>query len=149
MCLLEYFKDISNIMCSKELWISPLILSAHLPCGRKKLPIQWIVAKGWWKESLLIHLSTMSPSNLSPSTVHPIIKMFSNLATSHYFFFVWMIFLLKYSWFTMLCQFLLYSKVTQSYMYIYTHTHTHILFLILSSITFYPKRLDIIPCAIQ
>ena len=28
------------------------------------------------------------------------------------------IFLLKYSWFTMLCRFLLYSKVTQSYIYI-------------------------------
>ena len=38
---------------------------------------------------------------------------------------------LKYSWFTMLCQFLLYSKVTRSYLYI--------LFLILPSIMFYPK----------
>ena len=42
----------------------------------------------------------------------------------------------KYSWFTMLWQFLLYGKVTQSYIYthtyihtyiyIHTHTHTHI-----------------------
>ena len=35
----------------------------------------------------------------------------------------------KYSWFTMLCQFLVYSKVIQFYIYIYiyiyTHTHTH------------------------
>ena len=29
-------------------------------------------------------------------------------------------FLLKYSWFTMLCPFLLYSQVTQSYMYIHS-----------------------------
>ena len=34
---------------------------------------------------------------------------------------------LKFSWLTMLCQLLLYNKVTQSYVYIYTH----ILFLIL------------------
>ena len=45
----------------------------------------------------------------------------------------------------MFCQFLLCSKVTQLYTYIYTY----ILFLILSSIMFYPKRLDIVPCAIQ
>ena len=59
----------------------------------------------------------------------------------------------------MLCQFLQYSKVTLSYIYvciyIYTHIHTHIhihiytLFLILSFIMFYPKRLDIVPCAVQ
>ena len=49
---------------------------------------------------------------------------------------------LKYSWFTMLCQFLLYSKVTQSYLWV-THTHIYIPFLILSSIMVYPKRLDI------
>ena len=35
-------------------------------------------------------------------------------------------FFLMYSWFTMLCQFLLYSKVTQSY--IYTHAYTCIFF---------------------
>ena len=29
-----------------------------------------------------------------------------------------------YSWFTMLCRFLLYSKVTQSHIYIHTHTHS-------------------------
>ena len=40
--------------------------------------------------------------------------------------------ILKYSLFTMFCQFLLYSKVTQSYTHT-QHTHTHILFLILSS----------------
>ena len=40
----------------------------------------------------------------------------------------------------MLCQFLLYGKVTQAYIYI--------LFLVLSSIMFYPKRLDMVPCAI-
>ena len=64
----------------------------------------------------------------------------------------------------MLYQFLLYRKVTQSYIhtyiYIYTHTHTYIyiyihthtyiyiLFLMLSSIIVYPKRLDIVPCAV-
>jgi len=41
--------------------------------------------------------------------------------------------LLKYSCCTMLCQFLLYRKVTQSYI---------ILFLISSLIMFYPKSLD-------
>ena len=41
----------------------------------------------------------------------------------------------------MFCQLLLDSKVNQSYVYI--------LFLILSSIIFYHKRLDIVPCAIQ
>ena len=45
---------------------------------------------------------------------------------------------------------------THTYVYVtclnvntHTHTHTHILFLILSSIMFYPKRLDIVPCALQ
>ena len=55
----------------------------------------------------------------------------------------------------MLCQFLLYSKGTQIYINIYKHiythiyTHTHILFLILSSIMFYPQRLDIVSHAVQ
>ena len=42
----------------------------------------------------------------------------------------------------MLCQFLLYKKVTQSYMYMYS-------FLIISLIMVYPKILDIVLCAIQ
>lgn len=46
----------------------------------------------------------------------------------------------------MLCQFLLYSKMTQSLSL--SHTHTH-LFLTVSSIMFCHKRLDIVPCAIQ
>ena len=38
-------------------------------------------------------------------------------------------FLLKYCWFTMLCQFLLYSKMTQSFICIYTQfTHTYTIF---------------------
>ena len=41
---------------------------------------------------------------------------------------------LRYCCFIMLCQFLLYSQVTQSYIY------TYILFLIISSIIFYSKR---------
>ena len=49
---------------------------------------------------------------------------------------------LNYSWFTMLCQFPLYSKVAQNYI----HTHTHILFLILSFHHFI-LRLDIVSCA--
>ena len=31
----------------------------------------------------------------------------------------------NYSWFTVLCHFLLYSKVIQIYIYTNTHTHTH------------------------
>lgn len=38
-------------------------------------------------------------------------------------------------------------QITQSQIYIYTHTET--IFLMLSSILFYPKRLDMVPCAIQ
>ena len=34
-------------------------------------------------------------------------------------------FLLEYNCFTMLCQFLTYSKVNQLYIYIYTHIHIH------------------------
>ena len=48
--------------------------------------------------------------------------------------------LLQYSLFTVLCQFLLYSMVTQSYIYTF-------FFLTLSSIMFYPNRLDIVSCA--
>ena len=47
-----------------------------------------------------------------------------------------------YSSFTVLCQFLLYRKMTV-YIFIY------IPFFILSFIMVYPKRLDIVPCAIQ
>ena len=60
-------------------------------------------------------------------------------------FFLWFLFFFCYSWFTMSCQFLLYSKVTQSYIYIYTHIYIHILFLILSS-TMFHKLLAIVPC---
>ena len=48
-----------------------------------------------------------------------------------------------YGWFTIFCQFLQYSKVTQLHLYLY------ILFLILSSIMVCRKWLDIVPCAIQ
>ena len=53
------------------------------------------------------------------------------------------IFLLKYSWFTVLCQSLLYSKVTQ----IYTHIHSFL--KIFFSILVYPRRLDTVPSAIS
>ena len=63
----------------------------------------------------------------------------------HLFYFLCLFLLLftfkNYNWFTMLCPFLLYSKVTQPY------TYTYILLLMLSSITFYPKRLNVVPCA--
>ena len=52
------------------------------------------------------------------------------------------IYVYNYSWFTMLCKFLLYIKVTHSYICIHY----------LSYIIFHhglPKRLDVIPCAIQ
>jgi len=62
-------------------------------------------------------------------------------------------YLFYHSWFTLFCQFLLYSKVTQSlyicvYIYIHTHTHTYnmyIVFLTLSSIMFHHKWLDGVP----
>ena len=51
----------------------------------------------------------------------------------------------------MLCQFLLYRKVTQSSisLSLSLSLYIHIPFLILSSIMVYPKRLGIVPCAIQ
>ena len=66
--------------------------------------------------------------------------------TSFFFFFF-------NSWFRMLCQFLLYSIVTQpyihTYIYVWIYIYIYILVFILSSITFYPKRLNIVPCAVQ
>ena len=59
-----------------------------------------------------------------------------------YFVLISILFLLNYIWLTVLCHFLLQSIVTQLYIYIH-------FFLILSSIMFYPKRLDIVPCAVQ
>ena len=50
--------------------------------------------------------------------------------------------ILNYSWFTMFCQFLLYSKVC---VYTHTHTHTHTLFLTLPSIIFRQRWLYIVP----
>ena len=47
---------------------------------------------------------------------------------------------LPWSWFTVLCQFLLYRKVTQSYIHIYTF----FFFFTLSSIMFHHKWLDIV-----
>ena len=53
------------------------------------------------------------------------------------------LFFLKYNLFTTLYQFLLHSKETQSC------TYKNIIFLILSSIVFYPRRLDRVPCALH
>ena len=49
----------------------------------------------------------------------------------------------------MFCQFLLYSKVAQSYTHTHTHTDTYILFLTLSSILLHHKWQDIAPSARQ
>ena len=55
-----------------------------------------------------------------------------------------------YSWFTVLCQFSTVQQsdsFTHTYSDTYTHTHIYILFLILSSIMFHHKWLDIVPSA--
>ena len=50
----------------------------------------------------------------------------------------------------MFCQFLLYSKVTQFYIYVCMYiNYIYSFFLILSSIMFQHKWLDIVSCAIQ
>ena len=50
----------------------------------------------------------------------------------------------------MVCQSQLYSKVTQFYTYIYFFTLKISVFLkIFFSVMVYPRRLDIVPCAIQ
>ena len=81
-----------------------------------------------------------------------------------FYFWKFYFFSFYYNWFTVFCQFLLYSKVTQLYIYIYVcvfcvaspakhlrkyiffFSHTHILFLTLSSIMFHRNWLDIVPC---
>ena len=52
-----------------------------------------------------------------------------------------------YSWFTLLCQFMLYSKMTHTYICVYIYIIY--IFFTLSSIIFHHKWLDIAPCAIQ
>ena len=56
------------------------------------------------------------------------------------FLFFILFFDLNCSCFTVLYQFLLYSKVTQAY--IYMHSFFNVLFIIV-----YPQRLDVVPCA--
>ena len=48
-----------------------------------------------------------------------------------------------------LYQFLLCSIVTQLYIHTEIYRYRYILFLILSFIVFYTKRLDIVPCTVQ
>ena len=60
----------------------------------------------------------------------------------HLFIFYNDFYFFHYSWLTVLCQFLLYGKVTQSYIYIDSF------FFPLSSIMFHHKWLHIVPCAI-
>ena len=71
-------------------------------------------------------------------------EIFIQIIYSFWLYFLWFSYvvppLLNYSWFTM-CQFLLYSKVNQLCIYICS--------FMLSSIMLYPKRLDIVPRAIQ
>ena len=73
----------------------------------------------------------------------------------HIFKFIYLLsllnFLFKYCWFTVFCPSAVYwgDPVIYIYIYIHIHTHTHILFHILSSIMFYHKWFDIVPCAIQ
>lgn len=57
-------------------------------------------------------------------------------------FLIYFLVLIKYIWFAMPWQFLLYCKKTQSY--ICMHSFSDIIF-----ITVYPKRLDVVLCAIQ
>ena len=71
---------------------------------------------------------------------HPeVVSLICFPSCCHSFFFFQEIY---YSWFTLFCQFLLYSKVG-------SHTSRHTLFLILSFIMFHHKWLDIVPYAIQ
>ena len=48
----------------------------------------------------------------------------SSHVLSHLFIFFFKFFLLEYSWFTILCQFLLHRTVTQSYLFIHSFSHT-------------------------
>ena len=74
---------------------------------------------------LLLISSTFSPFfNISPLLLKYFIYHASRYPTLLFIFFLKL--LLKYSWFTMLCQFLLYDKVTQSYIYI--HCFSYIIF---------------------
>ena len=59
--------------------------------------------------------------------------------------------LLKYSWFTMLCYFLLYSKVTQLYVYIFVCVcvYMYISFFVFFSITVCHRILNLVPCAVH
>ena len=53
--------------------------------------------------------------------------------------------LLKNSWFTMLCWFLIYSKMIRFYIYIHTHTHIYI-----SSFSYsFPLWFILVACAVQ
>ena len=88
-------------------------------------------------------------SKNSPQTMcslHILSRLGSNTFESFMFLvslllWIFLFLFLKYSCFTVLCQLLLYSIMTWSYICI--------LFLILSSITLYPKRVGIVACAVQ
>ena len=96
-------KCISNANVQTEVASSfPRLLSPSLPC----------ISSWQFCPFICLHLIFASFSH----GLHP---MLGNLTDSayNYFSFYKFLFLLKYSWYAMLCQYLLYSKVTQFYTY--------------------------------
>ena len=51
---------------------------------------------------------------------------------------------LKFSWFTILCELLVYSKVIQLHIYLYISV-----FFFIFSLMVYGKILNVVPCAVQ
>ena len=71
--------------------------------------------------------------------LHLSIQILCTLYFSRFFFY--------YSGFTRICQFLLYSKVTPSYIYMVKRIYIYIPLLTLSAIMFHHKGLDAVPFA--
>ena len=84
------------------------------------------------------------------------LSLYCNTKERIVFFFVFLFFFLKYTWFTMSCWFQVYSTVFQIYIYICvcvcvyncTHTHIYIICRFFSLIGYY-KVMSIVPFAIQ
>jgi len=112
----------------------PHIMSGGGKLFEVPLPDGWIEAgqEQIMNMVLLTLFWIFSPMQFNPSAK-------SGKVLCCFFFF----FSFNYSWFIMLFQFLLYSKVTHSYIHIYTF-----FFLNYFSIMIYSKRTDIVPCAI-
>ena len=108
-------------------WITSWITSFHE------------TAKGlyWWLSSylpvclIILFLNELLPQFPPPHTSHPDVSKLSTVSeiptsffeVNGYFFLCLKCILSKYSWFTMLCLFLLYSEVIQLYICIYTLFH--------------------------